>query len=807
MQITLLATIALYKPLSVVKTYRLLDWNFVSMSCLATLLAAISSQAQTYSPAYDKSSYPSFSWDTVPKSIIFRNDQAISDDEVISVASNYHVAVLEKSNKQGLSYTEDGVKSLSARLKAVPDTDIKPLFYWNSHIRWGGYFANIEFDANEDEWANLITTNFSLYEQTNTDMAEWWVRTAMGVVPDANVDGIFVDAPWLQDGHSGALFINGVAQHPKVAMLQDLYNQLPADALSICNSAHHSYDAEWLAIFDGGYHEGWDSSDPDDTVTMIDEIRAALLNGKVMLPRSFPESGSYFTGVAEPSDTAEKFEWVEDHAEFPMAVFLMMAEPYAYMMYGEFAYAAYWYYWDTSDIELFNKPLGDPLADPVKNGYLYSRSFRYLDVWVNVETGAYEFDWKDSTSSNGSGTYQAEFAVNNFGARKSNTSAQNGAYIDGEAGFNLTFEVRANAGPADLDFRIKVPSGSRTMGVYLNDSFIGTVGTSSTSWTTQTVSANLLQGKNIVELRDSEGTLELDVDYLEVASSAAATYQAESDTELSGCGIKDIHSGFTGNGYVDMGGNGSWFEWDGVNVSSGTKTFTFTYAAASNRPCDITVNGTVVGQVSFPSTGAWTNWSTATIDVPLNSGYNTVRVTAATSAGGPNVDSLLITSIPTSIFASEDAYTRSGTFADDNFGTVDDLAVKASNSYLTRQSFIKFPVSGYSQASEVNLILTVNQLQSSGTGTVELRELSDDSWSEDSITWNNQPTQGNLLQSFTVLSSDVGNELSVDVTNYVTGEAAGDGTASFILVQPSGLDTYVGFSSSETTSGPYLEVE
>ena len=51
---------------------------------------------------------------------------------------------------------------------------------------------------------------------------------------------------------------------------------------------------------------------------------------------------------------------------------------------------------------------------------------------------------------------------------------------------------------------------------------------------------------------------------------SAQTFQCEAYTANSGCSISSANTGSTG-GYVDMGGNGTWFELNNVNVvSSGT---------------------------------------------------------------------------------------------------------------------------------------------------------------------------------------------------------------------------------------------
>ena len=59
---------------------------------------------------------------------------------------------------------------------------------------------------------------------------------------------------------------------------------------------------------------------------------------------------------------------------------------------------------------------------------------------------------------------------------------------------------------------------------------------------------------------------------------------------------------------------------------------------------DIAVNGTVVaaGRAFNPTTD-WDTWSTASVTANLVAGSNTVRATATTANGGPNVDKLTVT--------------------------------------------------------------------------------------------------------------------------------------------------------------------
>lgn len=121
-------------------------------------------------------------------------------------------------------------------------------------------------------------------------------------------------------------------------------------------------------------------------------------------------------------------------------------------------------------------------------------------------------------------------------------------------------------------------------------------------------------------------------------------FQAEDYTSQSGCAFSSGIAGYTGTGFMDYGGNGTWVEWNDVNVaSSGSYDLTFRYGngGSTDRQCSIVVNGNAAGNVPFSTTGSWATWgSTTAFPVSLNAGNNTIRVLANTSSGGPNLDKM-----------------------------------------------------------------------------------------------------------------------------------------------------------------------
>ncbi|MDF7806327.1 putative glycoside hydrolase [Pontiellaceae bacterium B12219] len=362
------------------------DFDFIQVAFAADMSAADGSGAITLDNVrlhalQTPSIMPEFSWDTIPRWIIFRSGNRISDEAVERIGDHYQVTMLEKPNQQGFDYTEDGFADVATRLKTA-NPNIINLAYWNSYYYWPGYRAGIEFYENYEAWSKdeLDTGGRMKLEFSNTDMQEWWVRTALEIAALPGIDGLDIDT------------IRPDAQ----PMIAEMHRQLSSEVIAIGNGTWR--EEYWLNYFDGSYMEGW-APDADfvvDTIHYFREDNLAL--GKIALFRGGPEYNTDFTGEEKPSSLADRLDWVERNVDFSLAVYLMVAEEYAYFQYSENVYAGNgendWHVWDTSYMDIFSRPLGPPLGDPVKEGYLYTRSFQYLDVSVNVETGETSFDWK-----------------------------------------------------------------------------------------------------------------------------------------------------------------------------------------------------------------------------------------------------------------------------------------------------------------------------------------------------------------------------------------------------------------------------
>lgn len=116
-------------------------------------------------------------------------------------------------------------------------------------------------------------------------------------------------------------------------------------------------------------------------------------------------------------------------------------------------------------------------------------------------------------------------------------------------------------------------------------------------------------------------------------------------TSQSGCNVATNRPGYEGNGFIDMGGEGTWFEWNDAYAEVTADHYLYIRYAnggSASRPCQILVNDLNTGTVSFTVTGSWSDWGWAQITVPLKKTFNTIRILASNSAGGPNIDQIVI---------------------------------------------------------------------------------------------------------------------------------------------------------------------
>jgi predicted alpha-1,6-mannanase (GH76 family) len=125
--------------------------------------------------------------------------------------------------------------------------------------------------------------------------------------------------------------------------------------------------------------------------------------------------------------------------------------------------------------------------------------------------------------------YQAENATITGGTINNGATGQ---YVDMESGGKIVWTVSAPAAGNYLaSFNVGVPNAStRNMGIYSNGVKIGVISSNTVGFSVKTITLPIVQGNNTIEIRDSEGTTELNVDYLSIPFNAA---QSQSTAKIA----------------------------------------------------------------------------------------------------------------------------------------------------------------------------------------------------------------------------------------------------------------------------------
>lgn len=158
--------------------------------------------------------------------------------------------------------------------------------------------------------------------------------------------------------------------------------------------------------------------------------------------------------------------------------------------------------------------------------------------------------------------------------------------------------------------------------------------------------------------------------------------------------------------------------------------------------------------------------------------------------------------------AIADAYVKGGTNAGTTFGTTDPLQLQTkteSDVERIRYSYLRFDISSLTSASGAKLRLfgKRNSLQNENI-KVAVSGLSNNTWNENTLTWNNKPSQDTVsldTEEVNASPTSSGQYYEWDVSSYViSAKNIGASTVSFFVSNPEVTEAYVMFNSKEATA-------
>lgn len=157
--------------------------------------------------------------------------------------------------------------------------------------------------------------------------------------------------------------------------------------------------------------------------------------------------------------------------------------------------------------------------------------------------------------------------------------------------------------------------------------------------------------------------------------------------------------------------------------------------------------------------------------------------------------------------AIKDAYVRRGEYSDTNYGDSTLLRTKHSpKTANTRNTYLQFDLSSIDSVSKATLKIYGKNSESSKVIKINAFGVEDDSWDENTITWNNRPTPNANIESSANIDS-TSTYYSFDVTSFVSSELNGDKIVTLMLQGVNKQDnTFYAFSKEKQLNIPKLVI-
>ncbi|HSE16368.1 MAG TPA: Ig-like domain-containing protein [Pyrinomonadaceae bacterium] len=155
-----------------------------------------------------------------------------------------------------------------------------------------------------------------------------------------------------------------------------------------------------------------------------------------------------------------------------------------------------------------------------------------------------------------------------------------------------------------------------------------------------------------------------------------------------------------------------------------------------------------------------------------------------------------------------DAHVRDGSSANTNFGTATTIEVQSSGTTgENRDAYFKFDLSNIGDINNGKLRIFAST-SAAGSVTTSVYPVSNTTWTEAAINWNNRPTLGTPALSSVTINGTTFQTYELDVTGYLISEKlAGRNTVTLALHNPSNSTIFVRVNSKEAASNkPQLAI-
>jgi len=185
-------------------------------------------------------------------------------------------------------------------------------------------------------------------------------------------------------------------------MLREAKKKMGPDKLIIFNPLHghdgkRALGEDYLPVADGAMVDDFDrganvrQQSKEYMAATIEIMRKASKQGKIVIFKGWPE----FTWWSDPElmkkPHKEQHRVAREAITFPLACFLVGAGKNCYFCYtwgwlGEYG-TFDWY-------PEFDKRLGPPKGEAIREGWTYTRAFAHASVFADLETKTAKIDWR-----------------------------------------------------------------------------------------------------------------------------------------------------------------------------------------------------------------------------------------------------------------------------------------------------------------------------------------------------------------------------------------------------------------------------
>jgi len=358
--------------------------------------------------------FPAYSWDKIPLYMHGRKATAFTTNE-LNYLAEFPLITLEKTTGSTTYLsTEDGSIAAAKAIKAI-NPNAKILYYRNVIVHYDTYNVNASLETITEPYLknkyngsvlNLVGTSPG-YDLTNPLVRKWWVEHCVTMSQKPEIDGIFVDGNVKVLTDSYLLYELGQTKKNQLVtgyeiMMDSLRTKMNSDKIRFANLIRATLpDAgiSYMNYFDGTYLENF-TGDKNYYAKGIAAAQSVARSGKIVaftfdldavLTNPMPVDQNGY--VILTTDLQNKFN-------FLLAVYLICAEQYSYFLMHDgyninLGVSALW----LQKFAEYDKPLGAPTGQAIKNGYVYTRKFQNVDVTLNLNTMTGVINWKSTLTN------------------------------------------------------------------------------------------------------------------------------------------------------------------------------------------------------------------------------------------------------------------------------------------------------------------------------------------------------------------------------------------------------------------------